>query len=230
VRKSALHLSLALPESLVITLPTTKGGEIGIGGTGARLQPHVEQASAVLIGPGMLDGGSVCSMLQFLMPHVAPHTTLLLDGSAVVALSEEPSLLQPLAGRAVLTPHAGEMAGLMQMTEEAVLAAPEETAQRCAPEFGAVVVLKGGVTFIAQPNEPGVAYRDGKVGLATSGSGVVLAGVIAGLAARGTTPFAAAAWGVWAHGSAGNKVSRRIGRVGFLARELLPEIPSLLNS
>jgi NAD(P)H-hydrate repair Nnr-like enzyme with NAD(P)H-hydrate dehydratase domain len=68
------------------------------------------------------------------------------------------------------------------------------------------------------------------VGLGTSGSGDVLAGLVAGLVARGATPAQALVWGVWVHGEAGRRLSQRIGAVGFLARELLPEIPVILQS
>jgi len=71
-------------------------------------------------------------------------------------------------------------------------------------------------------------YAGGVPGLATSGSGDVLAGVIAGLLARGGAPVQAAAWGVFLHGEAGRRLARRLGRLGFLARELLDEIPGVL--
>ena len=73
------------------------------------------------------------------------------------------------------------------------------------------------------------ALQRGSVGLGTSGSGDTLAGIVAGLAARGATPLTAAAWGVWAHGSAGRVLSRRMATVGFLARELLAEVPALVG-
>jgi NAD(P)H-hydrate repair Nnr-like enzyme with NAD(P)H-hydrate dehydratase domain len=68
------------------------------------------------------------------------------------------------------------------------------------------------------------------VGLATSGSGDVLSGIVAGLLARGAAPAQAAVWGVYVHGQAGVRLSRRIGRIGFLARELLDEIAPVLDA
>jgi NAD(P)H-hydrate repair Nnr-like enzyme with NAD(P)H-hydrate dehydratase domain len=65
--------------------------------------------------------------------------------------------------------------------------------------------------------------------LATSGSGDVLAGLVAGLLARGAEPAGAAAWGVWLHGEAGNALARRVGPIGYLARELPAEVPRLLQ-
>jgi NAD(P)H-hydrate repair Nnr-like enzyme with NAD(P)H-hydrate dehydratase domain len=65
--------------------------------------------------------------------------------------------------------------------------------------------------------------------LGTSGSGDVLAGLIAGLAARGAAPEQAAVWGVWLHARAGKRLSQRLGTVGFLAREIAAEVPALLG-
>jgi ADP-dependent NAD(P)H-hydrate dehydratase len=72
------------------------------------------------------------------------------------------------------------------------------------------------------------AFTQGGVGLATSGSGDTLAGIVVGLLARGATPLQAALWAVYAHGEAGNRLTRAHGSVGFLARELLAEIPRVI--
>ncbi len=91
-----------------------------------------------------------------------------------------------------------------------------------------MVALKGAQTFVVAPD--GSAYRNtaGNVGLGTCGSGDALSGVIAGLTARGAPPLQAAVWGVYLHAKAGDILARRIGPLGFLARELLTEIPPLL--
>jgi NAD(P)H-hydrate repair Nnr-like enzyme with NAD(P)H-hydrate dehydratase domain len=91
-----------------------------------------------------------------------------------------------------------------------------------------VVALKGADTVVVTPEGSAWRHRGEAVGLATSGSGDVLAGVIAGLLARGAAPAQAAVWGVHVHGQAGVRLSRRIGRLGFLARELLDEIAPVL--
>lgn len=229
VRKAAIALGLSVPEALVLGLPTSKTGEIAASTMGAKLQPFVENANAVLIGPGMSDAKTVWRGLEYLIPHFPATAILVLDGAAIVALQHDSELVKALDGRVVVTPNAGEMATLMDVPKEAIDNDQEGFAAECANRFQVVVALKGGETFIAAPGEESLHYREGKVGLATSGSGDTLAGIVAGLAARGAAPRTAAAWGVWAHGSAGNKLSRSVGKVGFLARELLDEIPKLLN-
>jgi NAD(P)H-hydrate repair Nnr-like enzyme with NAD(P)H-hydrate dehydratase domain len=90
-----------------------------------------------------------------------------------------------------------------------------------------VAILKGAETFICAGDRLS-CNRAGNVGLATSGSGDVLAGLIAGLAARGAVPFVAAAWAVHLHGLAGARLKQRHGPLGYLAREIAGEIPSLM--
>jgi ADP-dependent NAD(P)H-hydrate dehydratase len=91
-----------------------------------------------------------------------------------------------------------------------------------------VVVMKGGCSFIVSPEGRAWSCGRGNVGLATSGSGDTLAGIIAGLLARGAPPLEATLWGVFLHGEAGARLARRQGLVGFLARELLAEVPPIM--
>lgn len=88
--------------------------------------------------------------------------------------------------------------------------------------------MKGNQTVITAPDGIG-RYEGSGVGLATSGSGDVLAGVIAGLAARGAPPVMAALWGVYLHGEAGVQLSKKVGPLGFLAREIPDPIPKLMS-
>ncbi|PPU04433.1 hypothetical protein XarjCFBP8253_01905, partial [Xanthomonas arboricola pv. juglandis] len=85
------------------------------------------------------------------------------------------------------------------------------------------------VPFIAGPDGVVWMHRGGASGLGTSGSGDVLAGLIAGFAARGCDALTAALWGVFVHAAAGRQLARRIGPVGFLARELGLEVPGILD-
>jgi len=117
---------------------------------------------------------------------------------------------------------------MLQADPEEVAHDPAATARRAAAELRAVVALKGAETYIATPDGTAYCYRSENIGLATSGSGDTLSVVIAGLAARGAEPAQAAAWGVYLHGAAGARLSERVGQVGFLARELLAEIPPLM--
>lgn len=225
-RPAAMALGVAVPEAAVIGLDETHSGELAPGGA-AGLQPRVETADAVVVGPGMMDPEGAGAFATDLM-GAATTASFLLDAAAMTGVDYEDPRVTALAGRLVLTPHAGEMAKLRGVSREAVEDDPLGMARGLARAAQAVVVMKGSDSFIVSPDGRAWRHRDGVVGLTTSGSGDVLAGVVGGLLARGASPLVAAAWGVCLHGAAGARLAERVGPLGFLARELLDEIPSLL--
>ena len=117
---------------------------------------------------------------------------------------------------------------MLGISKDEVQADREGIARRTAAELHAMVALKGDCTVIASPDGRTWSYGGGGVGLATSGSGDTLAGIITGLLARGAEPEAALLWGVMLHGEAGKRLAETRGRVGFLARELLAEVPAIM--
>jgi ADP-dependent NAD(P)H-hydrate dehydratase len=121
------------------------------------------------------------------------------------------------------------MARLLECEPEAVEADPLSAARQAAETFGAVALIKGQYSYIVDPGGRALRFEGGGVGLATSGSGDVLAGIVGGLCARGADPLTAALWGVYLHGEAGRRLAKKIGRIGFLARELLDEVPGLME-
>ena len=220
----APQLGVALPEARVIGLGETPDGGLVADGC-ASLYKACERASAVLIGPGMQDEAASAALVRLLLPHCA-HAPLILDAGAMCLVRDGFRFDSPV----LLTPHAGELAGLTGDGKENIAAAPELAAQRAADNWRAVVALKGAVTTIAEPSGKRWRHEGGNTGLAISGSGDVLAGLIAGLAARGAALEQAAAWGVALHAMAGEQLSLRHGPLGYLAREISGEVPALLRA
>jgi hydroxyethylthiazole kinase-like uncharacterized protein yjeF len=224
---SVAHLvALAIPESRVIQLPETPGG--GIAPEAAELLcERAKRNDALLLGPGMMDKDAVASLTTEIVKRLS-GPALVLDAEALVCLD---TLREPLCsreGRTIITPHAGEMASLLEIERDAVEDDPIAIARQVATKFQLVVALKGGTTHIVDPDGDCWFYESGNVGLATSGSGDTLAGVVAGLVARGAGPAQATIWGVYLHGQAGNRLALSRGPMGFLARELLAEIPGIM--
>ena len=217
----AIPLAIAVPEAKVIALPTTAGGA-------CRSSPELvhlcSRSDAMLIGPGMDDSPTLRRMVHQLSSST--QGTVVADAGALAAF-ERP---HAFTGIPILTPHAGEMAALIEADIEQVQANLPEIASTFSAKAGVVLVLKGPDTWIASPDGRLWHHTGGSCGLGTSGSGDVLAGVIAGLAARGATPEQAAVWGVYLHGQAGVVLTRSVGSVGFLARQLPPCIPALLDT
>lgn len=229
VRAASVGIGLQLPEALVVPLAQNKRGEIAGARAAAPLRRYAADADAILIGPGAATGSHVAALLKGLLPLVSDRAIVVLDGAAAVAAGSQRRLISSLGGRVVLTPHAGEMASMLSIDKRDVENQAAATALFAAEQFSAVVALKGSESWIASPDGELLRYRGESVGLGTSGSGDTLAGIITGLAARGAPPFEAAAWGVWAHGSAGRILAKKMATVGFLARELLAEVPALVG-
>jgi hydroxyethylthiazole kinase-like uncharacterized protein yjeF len=216
-----------LPEARVFALPETKAGRLRPSAAASALREHLGGAQAVCMGPGMIEDESVARFVRAAL-RFCRDVSVVLDAGAVACLASGRDLLHELEGRAVVTPNGDELSDIFGEGKGRLTARPLEATRRAAREFRCVVALKGRETFIASPDGRAYVNRAGTVGLATSGSGDVLAGVIAGLVARGAEPFAAAAWGVHMHALAGERLSSRLGPLGLLARELPGEIPGVM--
>lgn len=213
-------MALAVPEALVLGLAQNGQGEIVRGHRA--LDGAMAACDAAVIGPGMASSATTTAMVRRAAEQAV--CTLVLDAGALSR-----GLRAPIGRPFVLTPHAGEMATLAGDDKAAVEAAPGAYALKFAQKLRSVVIVKGADSFIAGPDGVVWMHRGGASGLGTSGSGDVLAGLIAGFAARGCDALTAALWGVFVHAAAGRQLARRIGPVGFLARELGAEVPGILD-
>ena len=229
VERAALRLAFAIPEALVIGLAETADGGVDHEAAAEKIAGSAERADAILIGPGMTEGAGTAALTEALCAGASPTTSFVLDAAALCKLKPCARSVRALGGRAVITPHAGEMAQLLGRSREDVEADPIRAAEEAADLLNAVVVMKGAQSHIVEAGEKIWRYKGGGIGLATSGSGDVLAGLIAGLLARGAEPAQAALWGVYLHGEAGRRLGERSGPVGYLARDLSAEAPALLR-
>jgi hydroxyethylthiazole kinase-like uncharacterized protein yjeF len=218
---TAAVLSIQVPEALVIGLPETSTGSVS-GRPPERLADLAAEARVIAIGPGLDDVAETGKLLHRVLDSAGPQTAILLDAYALGALSREPHLLHGRPQPAVLTPNIAEARFLLGTEPDDDLTA---AAGAIADRYGAVVSLYG---TIVTPD--GQAWREesGDSGLGTSGSGDVRAGIVAGLLSRGADPAQAACWGAYTHAMSGQRLVPRYGRIGFLARELLDEIPHTL--
>jgi ADP-dependent NAD(P)H-hydrate dehydratase len=216
-------LALALPEARIVGLAETRAGGFAASGLD-RIVPLLEAADAVLVGPGLADERATLALVRAVVarPFTAP---LVLDALAIGAVADLGRMDRPV----LVTPHAGEMAHLTGEDKERILADPERHARALAQTANLVVALKGAATHVATAEGRCWRHRRAVPGLATSGSGDVLAGIVAGLIARGAEPAQAAVWAVALHARAGEALARRTGRLGYLARELAAEVPALLE-
>ena len=221
---TAALAALALPEARVRALPETTGGALGPDAADT-VRDLAENADAVLIGPGMADTEGTQAFAERLLPHL--RGPLALDALGLACVTADAACLVHLGGRAVLTPNPKELA-LSLHRDPDDLGDPAAAAAELAEQAGAVVGLGGATSWVVTPE--GRRWRDesGGAGLGVSGSGDVRAGITAGLMARGADPDQAAVWAEYLHGRAGERLAASVGRLGFLARELPPEVPRVI--
>ncbi|OGO42815.1 MAG: hypothetical protein A2Z04_02080 [Chloroflexi bacterium RBG_16_57_9] len=150
---------------------------------------------------------------------------MIIDADGLNALAKVPEWWQSLQVKAVLTPHPGEMARLLDGTIGDVEADRIGSAQQAAEKWNQVVVLKGPYTVIAAPDGRASINPFANPALATAGSGDVLAGAIAGFLAQGLAPFEAAVAGAYVHGLAGDLARSELGDAGVVAGDLVPRLP-----
>ena len=223
--KVAPHVSIALPEALVRGVPSTEAGAIE-GSSVELFLDLVEKASAVLVGPGMADREQTQALVEALLPEL--RSPMVLDALGLAAVTADPGCLHHLEGRVVLTPNPTELAISLHVDADEVEDDPSGCARRLAEQAHATVGLGGATSWVAGPDGRLWEDESGGAGLGVSGSGDVRAGVVAGLLARGAAPEQAAVWASYLHGRAGERLAATVGRLGFLARELPPEVPRVL--
>jgi ADP-dependent NAD(P)H-hydrate dehydratase len=205
VEATAVALAVQVPEAMVRGATADDAGSL--------TEVEAGSADAVVLGPGVLGDG-----IQKLVRSVVSglQGALVLDALALVDL--EP---QHLGSRAVLTPNLDELEALAGRAGDDL-----DRAREVSARFSAVVCTQG---WVAAPD--GRCWRNeaGSVGLGTSGSGDVLAGVVGGLLARGAAPDQAACWGAYLHAAAGDLLAGRRTPLGYLARELSEAVPEVLS-
>ena len=228
-RADAGYVSLAVPES---TLPVFEAGVLEAvkrplpEDAGGRLLPRAadavleaaERADAVAIGPGLGRSEGTRDLVRILLERL--EKPVVLDADALWGL-------EPFERRAptILTPHAGELAAMLDLDAREIAAHRLDSVRRVASLFGSVVLLKGPDTLVAAPREGVLVAAYGEPALATAGTGDVLTGVIAAFVAKGMEPRLAAAAGAVAHGIASRVVEPH---VGLVASDLLPGIQRAL--
>ena len=228
VRAAAMSLAVLVPEAAMIALPADDDGEIAVGAAEV-LGERLEHCDTLVLGPGMSAGERTEQLVVALLGRASAGQTIVLDAAALTCAGNLEKQIAAHQGRVIMTPHYVEMSYLTGLDPETIADDPFSAAERVAHDFDAIVVLKGKQTVVASRGEPTLLFDGGSAGLATGGSGDVLAGLIGGLAARGPTPLTAAGWGVFIHGAAGAQAAKEIAEIGFLARDLLSAIPRLIG-
>lgn len=228
---AGIQMAIASGAPQVTYLPLPETAEGGIAPEGAdEVIGALPGYSALLVGCGLGRAPGTGEMVTRLLLGDADLPPTVIDADGLNLLSETPGWHRVLFAPTVVTPHAGEMARLTGSDARPTGAERIEQARGAAREWNTTVVLKGAYTVVANPDGSAMIGPFANPGLATAGTGDVLAGVIVGLLAQGLGPGEAAALGVFLHGSAGQTVRQRLGEAGMIAGDLLPELPLEIKS
>ena len=183
---------------------------------------RLPRMDAVLIGPGLGLGSGPEAVLTAVLTHAA--CPVVVDADAISLLFPQRDNLPGRSAPTILTPHDGEFARLFGPVGEDRMA----SARAAALDSRSIVLLKGHRTCIPDGTRD---YRNttGNPGMATGGSGDVLAGILASLLGQGLEPLEAAACAAWLHGKAGDLCAEDLGEYGMLPTDLLGYLPRLLK-
>ncbi len=216
LRSGAGLVRVALPKALLPLLPLAVPCATTVLRAGAPFAAALLGADAVVVGPGLGGGVATKNLLRTVL--AAGDAPAVLDADALNALA--PLRRAPATRRQlVLTPHPGEAARLLGTTAAAVQRDRRAALTALCERSGAVVVLKGAGTLVGDGRRC-FDNRSGNPGMATGGSGDVLAGLIGALLAQGLQPFDAACLGAAVHGRAGDRVAARLSPRGLIASDL----------
>jgi NAD(P)H-hydrate epimerase len=243
-------VAASLTEATYLLLPH----DLGVISEGAVkiLEEEIKGYDAFLVGPGLTREDATVGFVRGLLglarregrgqlgfvsdageqtAHPPDLPPLIIDADGLNALAGVSEWWKALPSGTILTPHPGEMSRLVgdSVTTKHVQANREDLARKHAALWGAVVVLKGAFTVIADPEGRCLVLPFANSSLATAGSGDVLAGAILGFRAQGLAAFEAAASGAFVHGLAGELARREVGAVGCVAGDLLPRLPKALQ-
>lgn len=212
----------AVLEAMVIGGDETEHGSL-TPAAWADLKDRAGEFDAVLVGPGLTRHDTSRALVWDVIREC--RVPLVLDADAITVLAGQPQLIEKAASPVVITPHPGELAALFAKSAADVQKNRCGAARSAAKISGATVVLKGAGTIVSAEGQPLGVNLTGNPGMATGGSGDVLAGMIVALLGQGLAPFDAARAAVYLHGRAGDLVAWRWSQAGLVAGDLIREIP-----
>jgi len=187
----------------------------------------LKNKKCLAIGPGL--GTALRTRTLFFKILQNLKIPAVIDADGITMMAENKNILNSLKLPVILTPHPGEMARLMNVTPSEIQKDRIAAARAFALEYHVHLVLKGAGTVIAHPDGTVYINPTGNPGMASSGMGDVLTGMIAGLLTQGYSPEAATYLGVWLHGSAADSLIQKKGVIGFLASDVMEEIPAQIS-
>ncbi|MGD9142710.1 MAG: NAD(P)H-hydrate dehydratase [Dehalococcoidia bacterium] len=220
-------LAAKLTEATYLSLPESQPGVISVEAAGI-IADNCPNYDSLLMGCGLGKNPATADFVNSLIEQKFT-VRMILDADALNIIAGDKSWGQKLNDEVILTPHPGEMSRLCGLPIEEIQSDRINIAKKYAAEWRKTVVLKGAYSVIATADGRCRVSPYANPGLASAGTGDVLAGVIAGLSTQGLAPFDAASLGVYLHGTAGEMVRDILGDTGMIASDLLTALPVIIK-
>lgn len=218
--KNYAPFCIAVPEAVTVPVATDASGAPEL--SDQQLSELLGSCDSVLVGCGLGRSETAKRLVRSLAEQV--RVPIIIDADGINAVCSDISIIKKINAPVILTPHPGEMARLCNTSVSDIESDRVGYARRFAAQNGCILVLKGANTVIASPDGRGFFNTTGNPGMATGGSGDVLAGMIAGLLAQGEEPLKAACDAVWLHGNAGDLAAQKRGQRAMLPSDIIDEL------
>lgn len=216
-----------LTEPLLRPLPSNAEGTFRADDL-QRLAALAEKSTAVLLGCGLGLNEDTARLVQGLLLNI--KKPIILDADGINAAALNINILKETSAPLILTPHPGEMSRLTGLSIEEIQSNRIKVAKEFAQEYGCVLVLKGSNTVVAGPSGGVYINRTGNAGMATGGSGDVLAGIISSFVCQSMSLQSATIAGVYVHGLCGDNVRKKYSMHGVTPTKMIGELAEVLSN
>lgn len=215
-------------EQTLIPLNANKNGRISINSL-KRIENEIKNCTCIVLGCGMGVDSDTKRITEFIIKN--SKVPVIVDADGINCLADNIDILKDAKAPIILTPHPKEMARLLKSDVDCVLKNREKTVQEFTAKYNVILVLKGSSTLVGSSRYSDVFINTtGNAGMATGGSGDLLAGIIASFTAQGMEPYKSAVAGVNIHGVTGDKVTEKYSMMGNTPTLMLRELPSVLKN
>lgn len=239
MRAGAGLVTLAVPKSLnaslhkkissvIMTLPLKETSSQTFSFAAyMELRRKLKNYTAIVIGPGLSENPSTQRFIYKIIESAIQP--LVIDADALNAVAKNLRYLKKTKREMILTPHPGEMARLISKSKAPIEKTRVKQAKNFAKKYGCTLILKGHQTIVAHPQMKSYMNETGNPGMATAGSGDVLAGIVGAFLAQGLSSFQAAKWATYIHGKAGDIAAKAKSKAAMIATDIIDNIPEAIK-
>ncbi|MCM8786334.1 MAG: NAD(P)H-hydrate dehydratase [Candidatus Omnitrophica bacterium] len=218
-------IEIKLTEVMSLPLPETEDHYFSLDAYDKAIEFIEKKADSVLIGPGISLHPETKKFVKKIIPEI--KKPLIIDADALKIISENLEILNSVE-KPILTPHPGEMSFLTKFKIEEIQKNRVEVAKSFAKKYNVILILKGYRTVVTD-GENTYINLTGNPGMATAGTGDVLAGIIGGILSQGEDKFISAKYGVFIHGLAGDLAKKEKGEISLIASDIIEKIPDVFK-